>query len=462
MSARAVSLRLRLGALILVPLLVISLLAGLWRFEAARRTAEELFDRSLFAVTLAVSRDFAATGGDALSVATRDLIREASGGEVFYHVAGPDGVLVTGYAYPPPPPPEARGADGPVLFDASHRGEPVRVSRLRELTTVDGISGYATVTAWQTLAAREALTLRLALRAALLMSVLVATVAGVVWFGIRLGLKPLADLQQAIALRSSDELGPIRRPIPPEVAGVVKTLNTLFHQLSRTLAARDAFIADAAHQLRNPVAAVLSLAQAARDAPNDAARCLRIEETLSAARRLARLTEQLLALERVRGGLDADRFAPVDVEAIARETAERNADRALAAGIEFEFRSENHPMIVLGDRVALGEALENLVDNALSHGGEHNDLASVSVRREGGAVVIVVQDTGPGLPPESASRVFERFVQLDPGVGSGLGLAIVQAVAEAHGGSALIADSETGARFELRLPLAGRQVPADP
>ena len=279
----AMSLRTRLLLLILVPLVIISLLAGYWRFTVATQTAEALFDRTLLAITLAISRDVVVSGGDALSPSTADLMRDTSGGEIFYHVHGPDGVFVTGYATPPPPPRDASTTDGiPVLFLSRYRGEDVRVARLREMSTIDLITGFSTITVWQTMSAREAFARDLALRAAIVMGSLILTVALVVWFGINLGLKPLTDLQDAISIRSSDDLSKIRRPIPREASGIVATLNGLFDQVTRAFASRDAFLSDAAHQLRNPIAGVLSMAESVRDAKSEDARKERTSELIGA------------------------------------------------------------------------------------------------------------------------------------------------------------------------------------
>ena len=261
---KRLSLRGRLALIILVPLLVISVLAGYWRYSVARGTAEELFDRTLLVSAVAISRDVAVSEGDAISPSTFQLMRETSGGQIFYHVHGPDGVFLTGYATPPVPPRDlARVADRPVFYNAQYRSGEVRVVRLRERVTTGAIEGFSTVTAWQSFAGREALARDLGLRAALLLGGMMASIAMLIWFGIRRGLAPLTDLQSAISKRSSDDLSPIKRVVPEEVTGLVGTLNGLFGQLSTAMQSRDMFIANAAHQLRNPIAAVVSSTEAA-------------------------------------------------------------------------------------------------------------------------------------------------------------------------------------------------------
>lgn len=456
MAARSVSLRTRLMILILVPLVIISLLTGFWRFTVARATSEQLFDRTLVALTLAIARDVVVSGGDALSAAALDLMRDASGGALFYHVHGPDGTFLTGYAYPPRAPAEVRAVENiPVLFEANYRGQPVRVSRLTEFTNFEGVSGYATVTVWQNKAGREGLARQLALRAAGIMVLLIVTVAGVVWFGINLGLKPLVDLEDAIARRSPDDLSVIRRKVPEEVSDIVDRLNALFRHVASAMASRDAFISDAAHQLRNPIAGILSMAVAARDARTDADRRSRSAELVEAARHASRLTQQLLSFERVRGIVDRSRFAPVDLKDLVRKVCARNATRFLERGIEFGYDdlAPDRDLTVEADPVLLSEALQNVIDNAFVHAGPDNDMVEVSVGVDGDGALVTIRDHGCGLAPGDVETAFRRFGQINAGEGSGLGLTIVKEIVQRHGGTITVGRETRGASFLIRLAL---------
>lgn len=255
------SLRLRLFALILTPLVLMSLALGYWRFVSAQETAEELFDNNLMSAALAISRDVAVSGGDALLPSTRDMIQDAAGGELFYHVTAPDGIYVTGYAYPPIPQ-SSNDAERktPHFSVATYREEPVRVLQISERISIENLSGVATVTVWQRLAERQAFAAQLALRTAFLIAILLVTLALVIWFGVARGLRPLLNLQDAISMRSPDDLSRIKRKVPEEVQGIVDTLNRLFRQVETSIEAHQVFISDAAHQLRNPAAAVHALA----------------------------------------------------------------------------------------------------------------------------------------------------------------------------------------------------------
>ena len=447
---KAMSLRLRLFLVILPPLFLVSLLLGLWRFEVAQRTSEELFDRSLLSAALAISRDVTISEGDALSPSTRRVISDAGGGELFYHVTGPGGIYVTGYAYPPRPEVPV-GRDLPFYYFATYRGEEMRVVRMVESRTIATLTGDTVVTVWQRVSDREAFARELAFRAAALMAGLMAALALVIWFGVQIGLRPLNDLQAAIRQRSPDDLGPIRRPVPHEVSGIVSTLNRLLGQVQDSFDAHQAFISDAAHQLRNPAAAILTLAEALPGVTSRAERVTCERQLIDAARKSARLAEQLLSLERLRYD-DSTALTPFDLNTVVEDVCRTFAVRALSRDLDFGFVPGPEPLPVMGNPVLVGEAVINLLENALKHGGPDMRTICVQTSSDDDAVMISVRDDGVGIPPDKAGTVFRRFAQLENGEGTGLGLAIVDQVMVRHAGHVDLVPTEGGTKFCLRFP----------
>lgn len=445
------SLRQRLFAVILTPLILMAILLGYWRFTVAQNTASELFDRTLLSAGLAISRDVAISDGDALLPSTLDLIRGASGGEVFYHATGPGGIYVTGYAYPPTSGARPEAPNHPVYFEAEYRGEPVRVVRLTERQTIGGLTGDATVTVWQRVADRNAFAYELAVRAAALIIALLATLSLVVWFGVEVGLRPLLDLEDAIAARSPDDLSTIKRAVPVETSGIVETLNRLLQKVEASISDHQVFISDAAHQLRNPTAAVQSMAEAARDAGSEEARRQRLDELVLASRSAARVTEQLLSLDRLRHG--AETSESFDLGTLIEDTCADLAPTVLASGVDFELKTTQSPLPVRADRFFVAEALKNLIDNAVKHGGKALSLIVVRAERVGDMAHVTVEDDGRGLSPEVSNIAFSRFSQVEPSDGSGLGLAIASSVAERHGGVLMINSSANGASLTIGLPV---------
>lgn len=442
---RQASLRLRLFAIILIPLLLIAVAVAAWRVEVARKTAESLSDRNLLFTVLAVTRDVALLDGDAISPDTERLLGETAGGPVRYHVYAPDGVFVTGYAIPPVPlSPEVpfAGDDGSAdvahrftTFDARYRGEAVRVLRMREVLRIGGISGVFTVTVWQDQSVSEAFAQHQVRRALAVMAALIGTVAIMLWFGVKLGLKPLLELEDAISRRSAEDLSPIRRSVPIEAHGIVQRLNRLFGLVSRSIDAQQAFVSDAAHQLRNPIAGIRALADSITTAPTlDVAR-RRGEELVAAAAHASDLANRLLTLERVRSAAAGGEHHPVELVSLCRAAIERYRDRAASRRIALAFDAQGAgSLTVPGDALMLREALDNLLDNALTHGGDGLTCLQLALVRTGRYVRMRLCDDGIGVSEAAIPKVMARFGQAQPGKGSGLGLPIADAVARHHGG----------------------------
>ena len=449
---RVTSLRVRLTAIILLPVLALSVLAGLWQLSNARNTASDVFSKSLLSAALVVANDVALSEGDALSPRTRDILADTSGGQVFYHVYAPDGVIVAGYATPPfgIPRPQADVGE-PVYFKAIYLGRAVSGVRIQTRTQVDGFAGVFTTTVWQDASVRTAFVSQLLSRSLIVITALILTLALIIWFGVKLGLYPLLDLQDAIERRSSDELSAIRRAVPVEVQGIVDRLNTLFGQLSQAISAQSEFISNAAHQLRNPIAGVLSLAEAVHRHSKTPDQAKRSAELVSAARYTAELTNRLLLLERAKK-LDLRRdWQPIDLSQSLREWVHPYAIR-LPDDVRLITKLDEAPGTFTGDPTMLREAVGNLIDNSLKHAGEGLREICVAMAQDRESIRITVEDDGEGAPEAALDTVTERFVQAGSGEGSGLGLAIAKTVVESHGGAIEVRNKNPGFQASLILP----------
>lgn len=443
------SLRLRLLVLILIPLIVVSSVGVFWRYDGARATAEEIFDRSLVVLCMAVSRDVAYSGGDSLSVTTSNLFRDASGGRIFYHVKGPDGRFITGYSSPPVrAEPVTLELNSPIIFNAQHQGVPVRAVRLAERVEVDGITGTSVITVWQQLQPRQAFAQQLAVQTAIITAILMLTVAAVVLFGIQLGLRPLKRLEDAIQARSMTDLSPIVRRVPVEASGIVERLNALFGTLSEAHEQRERLISNTAHQLRNPVAAIHAMAQA-----TNRARTLEDSKKRSAAlvnetRQAVRLTTQMLSIERIKGVLPD--FEEGDFAAFLMELTARIAPKVLESDVAFDVTIPKGPIEKNFDPTLMSEAITNLVDNALKHGGAGLTQIAVDMAVIGNEVHVSITNDGSLIDPDKSTLLFERFAQGRESDGAGLGLAIVKEVVDLHGGKITV-HTEPKTRFEVQF-----------
>lgn len=446
------SLRSRLVVILLVPLCLVAAASVYWRYQDALKTSQQLYDKTLFAIALAVSRRVTASGGDLVAEDMLEVVTEYLGDQVFYKVSSSDGSIVTGYASGPEIPAELPIKPGrPSFFDGTFQGDRIRAAVYRELVADEETRGWVTIKIWQTTRERTAFAQRLALQSLALMLVLIAAAGMVIWFGVNRGLRPLLDLTAAVELRSPDDLSSIRRAVPQEVKSLVSSMNALFGQLRDAFAARDALIANAAHQLRNPIAAILSQAEVAAKTndPDEIRR--RAVDVAEAARQTSRLTQQLLSLEKAKG---RGQRATFDLSDVTAEIARRHAPEAMRRGGSFSFSESDEPLLVHADETMLREAIDNLVDNAVKYGLRDGGTISVSAGKcSDGGVVVKVEDDGPGIPDADRDAVFDRFVRLngDQENGCGLGLAIVSEVATAHGGQASLASGSTTA-FKLVLP----------
>ena len=448
----AISLRARLTAIILPPLIVVAAAVGLWQLQITQSTAREVFERTLLTIAIAIANDVAVSGGDVLSPETSLMLENASGGTVFYHVYAPDGVIVTGYATPPVGIPKVTsGVSAPQVFDAVYQGRAVRGVRLQTRTQVDGFAGIFTTTVWQSAALQQRFVLDLMLRTLLGLGAVIVSLALIVWFGVRYGLRPLTDLEAAIERRSNDDhLSAIQRVVPIEVRGVVKTLNRLFGQVGSTLEAQSQFIANAAHQLRNPIAGVLSLAEAVRAAPTKAEMASRADDLLEAARETSELAQKLLLYERARSISPQTSFVAFPAQDMF-ETWARVFQERVPAGITFKTEIDVGAAEVLGDQVMLKEALFNLLDNAIAHGGPTLAHIIFGARVDGAVLILWIEDDGVGIPQDQLRQALTRFAQIGPSKGSGLGLSIVQTVVESHSGTLQLTPKTPGLRAEITL-----------
>lgn len=274
--------------------------------------------------------------------------------------------------------------------------------------------------------------------------------------------RPLASLNAAVRKVASGELGAkVEIGGGDEIAELSVSFNAMSHELARLDEARRRVIADAAHELRTPVALIRGTIEAMLDGiyPLDRSTLASVhEETL----RLARIIDTLRELESLDSGTMELGIEEVDTREILRQASALCAPAASDKGLELRLEGGTEPpAIVRADPARLVEVVLNLVSNAIRYVPEGGLIRLAAAPDGKGWCLVSVDDSGPGIPVEERRRVFERFHRLDPSRsamngGRGLGLAIAYEIAKAHGGSIYVEDSELGgARFVLRLPVRG-------
>ena len=277
---------------------------------------------------------------------------------------------------------------------------------------------------------------------------------------IRQGLAPLAALARQVAARRPGSIAPFtlaRNPV--EVAPLVEALNGLVARVRDALERERRFTADAAHELRTPLAALKVHAQNAARTSSAVEREASLRRMLEGLERTVYLAEQMLAYSRAAAPGDATRLQRVTLAPLLREALEATQPRAQERRCTVEIAVDPAAMetAVNGDRQKLLSLATNLIDNAVRYGPEGGRVA-IGLRREGDAAALSVSDEGPGIPFALRERVFESYYRIPgtAGSGGGLGLAIVREIAEAHGARVAIEDGpgERGTRVVVKFPLA--------
>lgn len=283
------------------------------------------------------------------------------------------------------------------------------------------------------------------------------TLAILLWLVIGRAVRPLAVLAGEIADRAPDRLEPLAGiPVPREVEPLVRRLNALLARVGEALHAEKRFTGDAAHELRTPIAALTAQAEVALGAADDRERRRALEAVLQAARRMARLVEQLLTLARADSALPAA-WPSVDLAAIVRGVAGELAPGAIERDVEVEVDAPEH-VEVRGEAGWLGILVRNLVDNALRHAPPGTAVA-IALREDDDAILLEVADRGPGVPAADLPRLGERFRRGEGALGgSGLGLSIVRRIAELHATAPEFGPGEGGSGLRVRIRFsAGRR-----
>ena len=436
----APSLRARLTGALLLAVLAFAALQAAVTYRTARAETEALFDAQMQRIALSLSGSL---GAGALSddapaaetPAAREMIIQIWRADGVMLYRSPQGRLL--------PPQTVIG-----FSDTVAGGEPYRIYALRTATQVVQVA--------QQTEARGRMAGQLALRAVLPVALLAPVLMLIVWWVVGRAIGPIERVRRQVAARRPDDLAPLPTAgLPAEVRPLVGEMNGLLKRLSDAWDALTHFTADAAHELRSPLAALRLQAQSLQRAPDDATRAIATERLLAGIDRATRLVEQLLALARQEGAGEGAELVSLDLTALARNALADAEPEAARHAIALTLDAPTAHVVLRADEAALAVLLRNLLGNALRHtppGGQ----VRVGVREEASVIDLTVEDSGPGIAPDERARVLDRFYRVPgtPGHGSGLGLAIVRAIAERHGAALTLDASPTlgGLRVMLRWP----------
>jgi two-component system sensor histidine kinase TctE len=448
------TLRERLMAGLVISLVLWSLCTSAVAYLLARHFTNQAYDRSLHASILDIVRQIKSVNGKPaieLPPAALEMLEWNALDRVYYRVVAPSGRSIAGDTRLTLPPMQVNDVER--YYDAQLNGTTLRVAAAALKLT--GQSEPLLIIVGETTDARRSITRKILLATSLIEGLLVILILAGTWLVVGRGLAPLGQLREDIARRSDHDLSPIDAGrTPGEVRPLIDALNGLFARLDSALASHRRFVANAAHQLRTPLAGLHTQTELALRETDSQTLQRSLEQLHQASGRASHLVNQLMSLARLepRSGRPLQ-VEPLDLNELARTTTMRWVPRALSEGIDLGFEPGSRALRVLGDRLLLEELLGNLIDNAVRYtprGGE----ATVRIAEADKRPVLSVEDTGPGIDEDERTLVLERFhrgrnAQQSPG--SGLGLSIVREIAQTHGATVLIEPGPTGRGTAIRV-----------
>lgn len=454
-SPAARSLRWRLLRWVTLASLAVWVGAALLSYRAARHEVQELMDGQMIKTARLLLAEASIDPGRLHGLPER--MAEMRGARshrrelaLEYQIYSADGAVL------------ARSANAPALpagaklgrAEIEHAGKPWRSVSLE---TADG--RYRVQVA-HSIKDRDREALEIAIKTVGPMGLLFPLLIGAIYLAVRRGLKPLDNLASDVASRSPDNLSALApSEAPRETQPLVKALNRLLRRLAVTLENERRFTADAAHELRTPLAALKVQAQVAMATQDAAMHRHALAQVVAGTDRATHMVEQLLRLARLDPIAKLPAPTPVDLNAVAARAVADAQGAAAARQQQLQAAVTERATTIDGDAELLGTALRNLVDNAVRHAPEHGSV-TVRVGVEHGEPFVSVTDTGPGVPAEELPRLVERFYRGRnvTAEGSGLGLAIVQRIAELHGARLEVENVEGGGFVaRLRWQAAGRR-----
>ncbi|MBU9663942.1 sensor histidine kinase [Burkholderia multivorans] len=449
------SLRGRLLWWLLLPLAVFVLIAAAMAYDAARRTADLVQDSTLVASARTIGEDIEWRNGLPVAdvpPAALEIFESPSRDSVFYKVIDSDGRLLAGN---PALDVVARHGAEPVAYDTTLDGTRLRAVAYDRQLYDEGQVDTVTVVVAKTTRSRNAMVATIWRPQLGRLALMLVLAVVLVYLGLTFELRPLMKLKDDVADRGPMELEPIRpERLQHELRPIVDAINQCIARLNTHTATQRRFIADAAHQLRTPIAVLDTQIQYAQQRGHDDRALASVLDSMQrSSRKMADVTDKLLLLAHAEATPSTLLTQRVDLAALVSSVLEETI--VLAQRRDIDLGAElGERLDVAGSGSLLSALVTNLVDNAVRY-TQPGGCVTVAARRDGDTVVLDVIDDGPGIPAEARPHVFKRFYRVSSDTeGSGLGLAIVSEIAQAHGGSATLAPGpgNRGVVVTVRLP----------
>lgn len=437
----------------LTPLLLLWPLSLALTWFVAQGIASKPFDRALEFNLLALSQFVVAKDkvvSFELTPQARDLLRADDSDLIYYQVRDLRGKLVSGEVnFPLPQDNESPEPGRVMLRDDMVRGDEVRVAYMW-LSRTSNPEHLVLMQVAETKDKRSTLATEIIKGVMVPQFVILPLAVLLVWMALVRGIRPLNELELRIRARKPDDLSPIEETfVPQEVAPLVSSINDLLTRLKASLTTQKRFLADAAHQLKTPLAGLRMQAELAQREHNPQDIRASLQQIARSSTRATHTVNQLLALARAETTGRTLPTATIDLAELVTRVVQDSVPRAMDHGIDLGYEGpDSIPAngLMEGNPTLLQEMVRNLVDNAIHYSGAGGVVtARVLFDRFSGVQILQVEDNGPGIPENERTLVLQPFYRaLGTNVdGSGLGLAIVHEIAQQHGATVHMEDAHT-------------------
>ena len=438
---------------LIIPLILFVILDGILSYFVTLHYVDEAYDRWLLDSAESLIQEIKVREGKVsidLPDAALEIFKWDEGDKTYFKITSSTNEVLAGDQSVPEPKKLKTDWSKPIFFNDKMYGESVRIVSM--LITIDASSTKAYIHVAETLNKRRAMMIDTLLADVIPQIILILLTSIYLLTGLTKGLKPLHLLANKIAQRSSRDLSPIPEQLVfLEVRTLTNTINELLEAHTKAIANQQRFIANAAHQLRTPLAGLKLQAERALREKDIAAMKPALQQIQNSADRMSHLTTQLLVLaksELINGTYE---LVPVNLHQLAKHVCMEWVPKALNKGMKLAFESLDDELYVQGDEVLLRELLINLIDNAINYSDINGNI--IVKLNSNPRPCLTVEDDGVGIPESETNKIFERFYRIpsSTGNGCGLGLAIVKEIADLHNARIQLKKSEfkSGTRIDL-------------
>lgn len=455
------SIRRQMQVWLMIPLLILLIVSAVGSYVLSMYLSREAYDQALLNSADSIASRLIDDNGKIslrrLPRRVRALLTHDDKDQFIYEIYTEDGRLIS-KDLGLPKPPRLIGSGEPAVLSFELIGDDVYRVAVTRGSLPDSELGHVIIQAGETLNSRKEYRRKLLLGIVVPQMILLSLAVIAIWVSIEKGIKPLKTISEVVRRRSPTDLSPIEADdAPDEVRSFLTALNGLFLRVHEDMEKQHRFAANAAHQLRTPLAGLKTYLEIMEKNSKDPEFTKMLHQMSDGCDRLIRTVQQLLSLSRAEQGEVLRTYEMVDLNLIVEEALTDVVPESLKRNIELDLDTQDQPVKVLGNAVSLKELTMNLLENAIKYNTEGGHV-SVSVTN-GGNVQLVVEDDGLGIPEAERAKVFERFyrVSLSSNLeinGSGLGLSIVSEIARLHNATVTIDSGKNskGTKFTVTFP----------